>query len=126
MSINRYNVRILFAAVSGIVIIGLTMYSAAVDRLRDYGTMKAIGAGNSYIRNLILTQAFFFALVGYGIAIVFIQGFKRGIANSGIVFEFSLGLKIAFILITIVISIGGAAFAMRRISKVEPASVFRA
>ncbi|MFO7979523.1 MAG: FtsX-like permease family protein [Candidatus Aminicenantes bacterium] len=116
---------ILFAAISGIVIIGLTMYSAAVDRLRDYGTLKAIGAGNSYIRNLILTQALFFALVGYGIAIVFIQGFKRGIANSGILFEFSLGLKIAFIFITILISIGGAAFAMRRISKVEPASVFR-
>jgi len=117
---------ILFAAISGIVIIGLTMYSAAVDRLRDYGTLKAIGADNSYIRNLILTQAFLFALVGYGIAIVLIQGFKRGIANSGISFEFSLTLKIVFILLTILISIGGASFAMRRISKVEPASVFRA
>ncbi len=116
---------ILFAAISGVVIIGLTMYSAAVDRLRDYGTLKAIGAGNSYIRSLILIQAVFFALLGYGVAIILIEGFKRGIAGSGILFEFSLGLKIAFILVTVLISLGGAAFAMRRISRVEPASVFR-
>ncbi len=51
---------IIFATLSGIIIIGLTMYSAAVDRLRDYGTLKAIGADNRTIRNLILTQALIF------------------------------------------------------------------
>jgi len=117
---------IIFAAISGMIIIGLTMYSAAVDRLRDYGTLKAIGADNPYIRRLIVTQALFFALVGYGIALVFIQGFRQGIANSGVLFDYSLEIKIAFFVATLVISLGGAVFAMRRIAKLEPASVFRA
>ena len=116
---------IIFAAVSGMIIIGLTMYSAAVDRIKDYGTLKAIGADNSYIRNLILSQAFFFSLIGYSIAILLIQGFKRAIANSGILFEYGLVIKISFFFITLFISLGGAVFAMHRIAKLEPASVFR-
>jgi putative ABC transport system permease protein len=116
---------ILFAAIAGMVIIGLTMYSAAVDRLRDYGTFKAIGADNTYIRNLILSQALFFGLTGYGIAIVLIEGFRKGIANSGVLFDYSLTIKIVFFIVTILISIGGAVFAMHRIGRVEPASVFR-
>ena len=116
---------IIFAAIAGFFIIGLTMYSAAVDRLRDYGTFKAIGADNSYIRNLILTQALFFSIVGYALAIALIEGFRGGIANSGVFFTYSPVIKISFFLITLFISLGGAFFAMRRIAKVEPASVFK-
>lgn len=117
---------IIFAAISGMVIIGLTMFSAAVDRLRDYGTLKAIGANNSYIRNLILIQALFFAFIGYGIGILLLQGFRNGIAKTGVLFDYSLAIKIGFFLVTMFISLGGAIFAMRRIGKLEPASVFRA
>jgi putative ABC transport system permease protein len=116
---------ILFAAIAGFFIIGLTMYSAAVDRLRDYGTFKAIGADNFYIRNLILTQALFFSVVGYSLAIVLIEGFRGGIANSGVFFSYSIAIKFGFFFITLLISLGGAFFAMRRIAKVEPASVFK-
>lgn len=116
---------IVFATISGMIIIGLTMYSAAVDRLRDYGTLKAIGANNSYIRNLILIQALFFAFTGYGIGILLLQGFRNGIANTGVLFDYSLEIKIGFFIITMFISLGGAIFAMRRIGKLEPASVFR-
>jgi putative ABC transport system permease protein len=116
---------IIFAIISGIVIIGLTMYSAAVERLRDYGTLKAVGASNSTIRRLILTQALLFALTGYGSGILLLEFFRKGIANSGVLFDYSLAIKIGFFCITMFISLGGAAFAMRRISKLEPASVFR-
>ncbi|MBN1271061.1 MAG: FtsX-like permease family protein [Candidatus Aminicenantes bacterium] len=116
---------IIFAAVSGMIIIGLTMYSAAVDRIKDYGTLKAIGADNGYIRNLILSQALFFSLIGYSVAIVLIHGFRQAIANNGILFNYSLAIKISFFIITLLISLGGAFFAMHRIAKLEPASVFR-
>jgi putative ABC transport system permease protein len=117
---------IIFATLAGMIIIGLTMYSAAVDRLRDYGTLKAIGADNRYVRNLILTQALLFALTGYGISIVLIEGFRNGIARSGILFHYSLAIKVTFFVVTVLIALGGALFAMRRLAKLEPASVFRA
>lgn len=34
---------VLFGIISGFFIIGLTMYSVTYDRIKDYGTLKAIG-----------------------------------------------------------------------------------
>jgi putative ABC transport system permease protein len=117
---------ILFALISGFFIIGLTMYSAALDRIRDYGTLKAIGASGNYIRGFILTQAFIFSLVGFLIAFVFLEGFRRGSEGSGLVFSFPWYIVAGIFSVTVLISLGGAVFALRRITKVEPAAVFRA
>jgi putative ABC transport system permease protein len=116
---------IIFALIAGFFIIGLTMYSSALDRLKDYGTLKAIGAGNGFIRRLILTQALLFAFAGFIVAYLLLEGFRQGVAHSGLIFSFPT-LVILSIFVTInLISLGGASFALTRISGVEPASVFR-
>jgi putative ABC transport system permease protein len=116
---------IIFALISGFIIIGLTLYSSAIDRIKDYGTLKAIGATNGYIRKLILMQAMLYAIVGFMIGYALIEGFRNGIANAGTLFSFPPVVKFAFFVITAVISISGTLFAIRRIAKLEPASVFR-
>jgi putative ABC transport system permease protein len=114
-----------FAIIAGFFIIGLTMYSSALDRIKDYGTLKAIGATDSYIRKLILTQATLFAVVGFLIALVFLMGFKKSMYQSGIVIDFSPIILFSILMVTFSISLFGAVFAIRRIKNVEPASVFR-
>jgi putative ABC transport system permease protein len=116
---------IIFALISGFFIIGLTMYSSALDRLKDYGTLKAIGAGNAYISRLILFQAFLFALVGFLIGFLFLEGFRNGVAKSGLIFHFPILLTLSIFLIIVLISLGGASFALGRIRGVEPGAVFR-
>ncbi len=116
---------IIFALISGFFIIGLTMYSSALDRLKDYGTLKAIGADNKYISRLILTQAMLFSVVGFFIGMVLLEGFRIGVEKSGLIFSFSpLVILIMFSAIGL-ISLSGASFALMRIKNVEPASVFR-
>ncbi len=117
---------ILFALISGFFIIGLTMYSSALDRIRDYGTLKAIGASNGYVRGLILTQAVIFAIVGFAIAFAFLEGFRTGSEGSGLVFFFPWYTVAGIFGVTVLISVGGAVFALRRITQLEPAAVFRA
>lgn len=116
---------ILFAIISGSIVIGLTLYSAATDRLKDYATLKAIGATNGYVRNLILTQAIIFAVIGFFIGIALMESFRLGIANAGVMFSYTWPMYGAFALVTILISTSGAIAAINRITKVEPASVFR-
>ena len=116
---------ILFALISGFVIIGLTLYSSTVDRIRDYGTLKAIGATQGYIRRLILTQALVFALVGFAVGYGLVTAFRLGVANVGTLFQFQSWMIVAFFLLTLVIAAGGTLFAIRRIARLEPASVFR-
>lgn len=116
---------IVFAVVAGFFIIGLTLYSAATDRIRDYGTMKAIGASNGYVARLIMLQASLFAGVGYVVGSLLIEGFRYGIGQAGLPFQLSLAIRAGLLGVTLLISLGGAVFAIRRINGVEPASVFR-
>ncbi|MEO0007605.1 MAG: hypothetical protein RJA20_1801 [Bacteroidota bacterium] len=116
---------IVFAIISGFFIIGLTMYSSALDRIRDYGTLKAIGASNGFVRRLILTQAAIFAVAGFCIAYALLEGFRRGVKSSGLTFEFSWPVILVMFAITLFIALSGAVFALRRINGVEPAAVFR-
>jgi len=116
---------IIFALITGFFIIGLTMYSSALDRLKDYGTLKAIGASNGYISKLILTQALLFTIVGFVIGLALLEGFKIGVADSGLIFSFSPLILLAMFSTIGLISLGGASFALTRIRSVEPAAVFR-
>ena len=117
---------VIFAIISGFFIIGLTLYSSAVDRIRDYGTLKAIGASNRYITKLILTQSFFFALIGFLTALLLLEGFRAGVKKGGLIIHYSLTEYLILFLITVFISVGSAIFfSLRTIKNVEPASVFR-
>lgn len=116
---------VVFAIISGFFIIGLTLYSSALDRIKDYGTLKAIGATNDYVRNLILIQAFIFAVIGFALAAGLLIAFKTGVENAGLVINYSVVELAALFVVTLFISVGGSFFAIKKINSVEPASVFR-
>lgn len=115
---------VIFAIISGFFIIGLTLYSAVLDRLKDYGTLKAIGATNGYVNKLILLQAFLFAIIGFVISYGLLKLFQSGVEKAGMILHIDLPLTIGLILVTLFISVGGSLFALRKINKLEPASVF--
>lgn len=116
---------VVFAIITGFFIIGLTLYSAVLDRLRDYGTYKAIGATNGYVRRLILAQAILFALTGYVIALTLLFFFKQGMAKAGLIVQITPSLAGFLLFATLFISVGGSLFAISKINKLEPASVFK-
>lgn len=115
---------IVFATISGFFIIGLTLYSSALDRLVDYGTLKAIGATNGYVSRLILTQAFLFAVIGFIIAFALMLMFKAAVSDSSLTLEFDWPLSLLLFGFTLFMSVGGSLFAVIKISRLEPASIF--
>ncbi len=115
---------IIFAIVAGGVIIGLTLYSAAKDRIDDYATMKAIGAYRKVVTSLLLLQASIIATAGFAIAALLIQGFRLGVENSGVRFSFPWYLWLLLFLLTLIISLSGAYFASKSIRNVKPSKVF--
>ena len=63
---------ITFAIVMLVVFIGIlgVMYVSILDRVREFGIMKAIGMKYSYIRTQIIFEALFVGLIGYGVGAV--------------------------------------------------------
>lgn len=116
---------VIFALITGFFIVGLTLYSAAIDRLKDYGTMKAIGATNGYIRQLIYTQAALFAVLGFSFGFLLIEIFVYFMSKEGFLITYSTWFLVTFFLLIGIIAFSGATFAVRRITKLEPAEVFR-
>ena len=51
--------------VVGVVIVGQILYSAVADHLKEFGTLKAMGASNRVIYGVIIEQALWMAILGY-------------------------------------------------------------
>ena len=66
----------------GIVVVAQTIYAATVDHIREFGTLKAMGASNGHIYRVILKQAALSAVMGYAMAIVIAESVSRG-SDSG-------------------------------------------
>ena len=62
--------------------VGLTMYSGALDRIRDFGTMKAIGAGTGDLAGILVRQAAIHAGAGFLLGMLLTEGFRRGVAGE--------------------------------------------
>lgn len=116
---------IVFALIIGFVIIGLTLYSAVIDRVKDYGTLKAIGATNRFIRNLILMQALIIGACGYVAGAIITEVFRIGVTGSGTIINYPLYIRFAILVITLLIAVSGSLFAIRRVTSLEPGQVFR-
>ena len=57
------------------------MYSVTYDRIKDYGTLKAIGPGG-YITRLVITQSVIYAIIGYFVSLVLLIISKIGMAKG--------------------------------------------
>lgn len=110
----------------GLVIVAQTIYSATVDHLREYGTLKAMGASNGYLYGVIVKQAVLSAVVGYvfGISISeaashFSQHSKAQIALPG-------SLALALFGLTLLMCVSAAVISVNKVTHLDPAIVFKA
>lgn len=122
--VASFGLLVVFAVITGFSIVGLTLYSAVSDRIKDYGTLKAIGANNGKIRKLILYQAAIYALAGFILAYLLLLFFIDATEGS-LELNLTPALTYALIGVTLLIAILGSLFGMRKIIKLEPAAVFR-
>lgn len=61
----------------GLVIVAQTMYASVLDRIGEFGTLKAIGASERHIYSLLFTQAMSMALVGSLIGLGLVTSIQR-------------------------------------------------
>jgi putative ABC transport system permease protein len=111
----------------GIMIVGLIIYTATVERQREYGVIKAIGGRNGFLYRIVLTQALFASLAGSSLGILMANGAAQWIMAVRpqflIVFDpidsgqaLLAGLGMALI---------AAIFPTRVVARLAPAEVFR-
>lgn len=65
----------------GTMIVGLIIYTATVERQREYGVIKAIGAKNRFLYQIVLTQALFASIAGSALGILLANGAAQWIMS---------------------------------------------
>ena len=63
------NVMLFLSVVIGVAVMGLTAYTAIVDRMREYGVLKAIGAGGGRLARLVVLETLYRAVLGFVLGI---------------------------------------------------------
>lgn len=66
----------------GTMIVGLIIYTATVERQREYGVIKAIGAKNRFLYQVVLTQALFASIAGSTLGILLANGTAQLIMSA--------------------------------------------
>lgn len=111
----------------GMVVVGQILYSSVSDHLKEFGTLKAMGASDGVIYGIILEQALWMAVLGYipGMALCFGVAYWAGATQGILILITPLSALGAFGL-TVVMCTGSAFFAIQKVTKVDPAIVFKA
>ncbi len=112
----------------GLAILSLVIYSATIERAREYAIMKVIGASPAGLYRIVISQSMFIAVVGFGTGVGLAFGFNE--VAGDFVPQFITYIRtqdIALVFgITIFMSVVASYLPINRVARVEPASVFRA
>jgi putative ABC transport system permease protein len=114
--------------VVGLAVLSLVIYSATIERAREYAIMKVIGASPMGLYRIVLSQSIFIAVVGFGggVGLAFLFNEVAGDLVPQFI-TYIRGKDVAMIFgVTIVMSIVASFMPINRVARVEPASVFRA
>ncbi|MGB7441733.1 MAG: FtsX-like permease family protein [Coleofasciculaceae cyanobacterium] len=111
----------------GVIIVGQILYSSVSDHLKEFGTLKAIGASDSLIYSVIIEQSLWMAVLGYVPSTALCYGVATWTyATQGILILITPVSAIAVFGVTVGMCVGSAVFAIQKVTRLDPAMVFKA
>jgi putative ABC transport system permease protein len=109
----------------GFVVVGQILYSGTLQYIREYGTLKAMGAKNSAVVKVILSQAMISAALGFAVGAPLAIAMRAAMKGANL----AVALFPALYAVTAVITAAMCAFAallsIVKVLRLDPASVFK-
>lgn len=119
---------VIIGFIVGAAVVGLTIYTATIERSREFGVMKATGASSGFLYRIVLSQAAMLTVLGFiaGVAGALLTADLAARAVPEFATDFQArdvaGVLVAAVLMGAVASV----VPVRRINSIDPASVFKA
>jgi putative ABC transport system permease protein len=109
----------------GIVVVAQTLYTSAVEHVKEFGTVKAIGGSNWDIYRILGEQALIAAVVGFAIGGALSLAMRPVMAGLYLNVLVTPAFAAAVFVGTLVMCLGAAMLSFRRVATIDPALVFR-
>ena len=111
--------------VVGFVVVAQTIYATTMDHLREFGTLKAMGAPNSYVYKVILTQAAISAVIGYCLGMMVSVFVVHASQEGGAAILLPLPMAVGIFFLTLLMCTGAAMVSITKVTRLDPAMVFK-
>ncbi|HLH10009.1 MAG TPA: ABC transporter permease [Terriglobales bacterium] len=122
-------VAVLLAAVLGLVVgfvvVAQTIYATTMDHLREFGTLKAMGAPNSYVYRVIIKQAAISAVIGYFLGMIVSIFVVHASQKGGAAILMPVPMAIGMFFLTLLMCVGAALVSINKVTRLDPAMVFK-
>lgn len=122
-------IAVLLAAVLGLVVgfvvVAQTIYATTVDHLREFGTLKAMGAPNRYVYKVIVEQAAISAVIGYVLGMIVSAFVVHASQRGGAAILLPAPMAIGMFFLTLIMCIGAAMVSINKVTRLDPAMVFK-
>jgi putative ABC transport system permease protein len=110
----------------GMLTVALTLYSSALEHVKEFATVKAIGGSSWDICRIIGEQAIIVSLSGYALGLLFSVSVRSLISNhAGLSVTVSPHFALTVLLWTVVLCLGAAMLSFRRVVRIDPVLVMR-
>lgn len=109
----------------GIVVVSQTLYATTIDHLPEFGTLRAIGASSRYLYGVIVRQALLSAGAGYAVGILLVLAIVRAARSSGPAILLPPPMVAGLFVLTLAMCIGAALISIRKVTRLDPAMVFK-
>ena len=127
MSTDLVSVMILVGFVIGVAVAGLVAYSATLSQLRDYSVLRALGLRARSALGLALAQVAALVAAGFLLALALVWALAQILSTLSPLLALAIepGDVVQALAVAGAVALGAAAFPAIRVSRVDPASVFR-
>ena len=115
----------LLGVVVGVVVVSQTIYASTVDHIREFGTLKAIGASNRYIYRVLAHQAAIAASIGFAAGISISWAVVYCSRDSGVAILLPWQLAAGIGVLAFAMCLGASAVSINRVMHIDPAIVFK-
>lgn len=111
--------------VVGFVVVGQILYSGTLQYLREYGTLKAMGAKNGAVIRVILSQAMISAALGFAVGAPLAMAMRAAMKAANLSVALTPPLYAATAAITAAMCALAALLSIVKVLRLDPASVFK-
>jgi putative ABC transport system permease protein len=109
----------------GLVVVGQILYNGTLQHLREYGTLKAMGAKNGAVVRVIVYQALIAAVVGLVFGGLLAVGMRSAMKGANLIVALSPGLFAATAVVTVLMCAAASLLSIIKVLRLDPASVFK-
>lgn len=109
----------------GLVIVAQTLYTSAVEHVKEFGTVKAIGGSNWDIYRILGEQALIAAVVGFAAGVGITAATAPAMSGVGLTVLVQPSFAVGVFFGTVAMCLGAALISFRRVAGIDPALVFR-